>query len=776
MVEPRRPMLLSRRWMQVALLVFLAGFLGLGIIGYLNYTGEPPMPAKVVDSSGATLFTKADVIAGQKAFLGNGLMEYGSIFGHGAYLGPDYTADYLHREIQDMHGTYAASISSAPSVAVGGAIDAQVKHDLKTNTYDKAAGTITFTAAQAAAFSHLVTYYSGYFAAPTTKFGLRREAITDPTQLRQLTVFFAWTAWAAAADRPGHDYSYTNNWPGEAAIGNTPTADALIWSAASLIALIGGTGLMLFIVGRYDWLGWRRKEGALLEFRAPDRVALTPSQRATGWFFLVMALLFVVQTLVGALTQHYRADLASFFGINIGRIFPYNLTRTWHVQLTIFWVATGFLACGIFLLPLIARREPRRQSLLSYLLLGALAVVVFGSLIGELAGQRGWLGKLGQWFGDQGLEYIDLGRIWQMLLVVGLLFWVAIIYRGLRRRLAAESLGNLPWLLFYAALAIPAFYAVSLIANPSQNPTINDFWRFWMVHLWVEDFLELFTTAMVAYIFVLLGVVSERTAMRVIYLDIIIYSVGGVIGTMHHLYFSGTPATTMAMGAFFSAAEIIPLTLLTVEGWKFIRLGAKRDPAFAVNFPHYWAVMFLVAVGFWNFLGAGVFGFLINLPIVSYYEIGTGLTANHAHAAMMGVYGMLAIGLAIFCLRYLVPERKWSNKAAGVSFWSLNAGLAWMTLASLFPLGMLQLYHSVSKGYWDARTLGFLGGHLEKVFEWMRMPGDLLFIIGGALPVLWLAWRGVSGGKKGQSDGEDLDVTLFNEVETAGAAEGGSPA
>ena len=761
--KTRRPMLLSRRWVQVSLLVFILGFFGLGLAGYLNYKDEPPMPAKVVTPSGQTLFTRGDVIAGQKVFLANGLMEYGSIFGHGAYLGPDYTADYLHREIGAMRSLATSQPTGTGGAAIrSAAITASITADLRTNRYDKTSSTLAFTAAQVAAFDELVRYYSGYFSTPTTQFGLRRGAITDPTQLRQLTAFFAWTAWAAAAQRPGKAYSYTNNWPGEAAIGNTPTADALIWSALSLITLIGGTGLLLAIFGRYHWLGWHRREDRLLEFREPDAVTITPAQRATGWFFFVMALLFVLQTLVGALTQHYRADLTGFFGLDIGRILPYNLSRTWHVQLTIFWVATSFLAAGVFLLPLITRREPRRQGLLSYTLLGALAVVVFGSLFGELAGQRGWLGKLWPWLGNQGLEYIDLGRLWQVLLIVGMILWAFIVIRGLRRRLATESYGNMPWLFLFAALAIPAFYAVSLLANPGGHTTINDYWRFWMVHLWVEDFLELFTTAMVAYIFVLLGVVGERIAMRVIYLDIIIYSLGGVIGTMHHLYFSGTPAATMALGALFSAAEIIPLTLLSVEAWSFVRLGVRETAGFAVGFPHYWAVMFLIAVGFWNFLGAGVFGFLINLPIVSYFEIGTGLTANHAHTAMMGVYGMLAAGLAVFCLRYLVPENRWSDRAACISFWSLNVGLAWMAFASLFPLGVLQLYHSVAKGYWDARTLSYLSSTSNRILEWVRLPGDVLFILGGALPLLWLAFWAIVGCKK-VATGDDYDATLYVE-------------
>ena len=217
---------------------------------------------------------------------------------------------------------------------------------------------------------------------------------------------------------------------------------------------------------------------------------------------------------------------------------------------------------------------------------------------------------------------------------------------------------------------------------------------------------------MVAYIFVLLGVVSEKTATRVIYLDALLYSVGGVVGTMHHLYFSGTPAIHMALGAFFSAAEVIPLTFLTVEAWTFLHLGARQEVrAAATQFPHRWAVLYLASVGFWNFLGAGVFGFLINLPVVSYYEIGTQLTANHAHAAMMGVYGMLAIALLVFCLRYLLRPEDWSERLVGFSFWALNLGLAWMVFANLFPLGVLQLGDAVANGYWHARSIEFFNDH-----------------------------------------------------------------
>ncbi|HEX8894914.1 MAG TPA: cbb3-type cytochrome c oxidase subunit I, partial [Terriglobales bacterium] len=433
------------------------------------------------------------------------------------------------------------------------------------------------------------------------------------------------------------------------------------------------------------------------------------------------------------------------------------------VQSSLLWVSTSFLAAGIFLVPMIAGKEPERQQWLSYGLLFALAFVVFGSLAGEYAGIRGWIQQGWSWFGAQGFEYLDLGRFFQVLLTIGLAFWVVLIFRGIRGRLSTEPMGNMPWLFFFSALSIPAFYAVGLLARTNSHFTTTDFWRFWVVHLWVEDFLELFTTVMVAYMFVLLGVVHERVALKVIYLDIILYSAGGMVGSMHHVYFSGEPSMHMAMGAFFSAAEVIPLTFLTLEAWSFLQLGTQQHSTSRTPFPHFWAVMFLAAVGFWNFLGAGVFGFLINLPIVSYYEIGTALTANHGHASMMGVYGMMAVGLAFFCLRYIIPEDAWSDRAAKISFWSLNVGLAWMVFATLFPLGILQLYHSVSVGYFDARSLSYLTNQTNAFLEWLRLPGDAVFIVGGALPVLYMTWLGVSH-QKPQADMKQAQSVLLTDV------------
>jgi nitric oxide reductase subunit B len=768
-------MLVSKTWVQAAALVMLFGFTVMGMLAYRTYTDSMPQPVQVESPAGDLVFTSEDITAGQQLFLRRGLQQYGSIVGHGGYLGPDWTADYLRRSAEFAVADMRANGVQDPQAAL--------IEEFRTNRYDEESGVLQWTERQVAAFESNKQHYADYFGSVSTQYGLIPEAITDPEEIHQLTSFFGWTAWAAAAERPGLPYSYTNNWPPEPLVNNGPTADVIVWSVLSLVALLVGTGALFAVYGRWSrQLGWHGSEAPAISFTRPDDVGITPAQRATAWFFFVAATLFLVQTMVGAAAEHYRAELGDFFGFDLAQLLPFNLARTWHVQLSLFWTVASFLAAGIFLAPFISGREPRRQHWLAYGLLGAVALVVAGSMTAEALSIHGVDWAEGSPLFDQQWEYLDLPRVWQILLSIGLCLWIVIIFRGVRSRLRTESRVNMPWMFFFAGLAIPGFYAVGLLAGTDTHLTVAEFWRFWVVHLWVEDFLELFTTVMVAYIFVMLGVVRQRIALGVIFLDVILYSVGGVIGTMHHLYFSGTPVEHMALGAFFSALEVIPLTFLTVEAWSFLQLGSRQEAASSSPFPHRWAVMFLVAVGFWNFLGAGVFGFLINLPIVSYYQIGTALTSNHAHGAMMGVYGMMGVGLALFALRYLVPQRLWPDRLAKLSFWSLNIGLAWMMFATLLPLGVVQLYHSVSEGYFEARTLSYITSPGNAALEWLRMPGDVIFIVGGVLPFLWITWLGIRHTREATTSEVPMEA-LYTDLEHAaqtppspGAARYGSDA
>ena len=512
----RAELSISKGWVQGVALVMVFGFFVMGVLALRTYSDGMPLPERVVGPDGQVVYTQEDVTAGQRIFLRRGLQEYGSVVGHGGYLGPDYTAEYLRLSAEHIESELSQSGQREPSEAA--------ERMLRENRYDEETGELEFTAEQVSAFEDASEYYAGFFGTDSTKYGLIPRVITDPEEIHQLTAFFSWTAWASAAQRPGHDYSYTNNWPPEPRVANTPTADILVWSGLSLTALLVGLGALFALYGRWSrTIGWHASEQPSLAFRQPGEVQITPAQKVTAWFFFVVAALFLVQSLLGGAAEHYRADLSSFFGIDLAEVLPFNLARTWHVQLALFWTASSFLAAGIFLTPIISGREPRRQHWLAWGLLGALVVVVVGSLVGEAISVFGAEWAKGSIFFDQQWEYIDLPKFWQGLLVVGLFLWIAIVYRGIRSRLKTEHKLNMPWLFFYAGLAIPAFYAVGMLASNGTRLTVAEFWRFWVVHLWVEDFLELFTTVMVAYMFVLLGVVRERIALTVVFLDIVLY-------------------------------------------------------------------------------------------------------------------------------------------------------------------------------------------------------------------------------------------------------------
>ncbi len=724
--------LLSPWWRLATFVVLLFGFVGLIWLSVRAYRDAPPIPDRVVTGTGETLFGEEDIRSGQGVFLKHGLMENGTVWGHGAYLGPDFSAAYLHALVEESRG-----IPGKPSR--DSTRTAPVSTPLKENRYDPVSGTLTYSEAEAITFRKQIAVWTAYFSGPARSRGLPKGVVRDPAEIRQLTAFFAWTAWASVANRPGLSYSYTGNFPYEPEAGNTPSSPALLWSALSLIALLGGIAAALFAFGRFDFLGWKGQEGHAHPQMLPGQP--TDSQRSVILFFAIAAALFLAQAVLGGATAHFRADPGSFYGIDLSAILPSHLARTWHLQLAILWVATAFMGGGLFLAPTLGGgHDPVRQTFLVRLLFGGLVVIAIGSLIGEMLGLSGKLGELWFWFGHQGWEYLDLGRAWQLALVAGFVLWVVLVYRGLAPALKDRSRQEIASLFLCAAAAIPVFYLPAVFFGPRTHFTAVDVWRFWIIHLWVEGFFELFVTAMVAVIFFGLGLISTVTARRVIYLDAILYMAGGVLGTGHHWYWTGQASISMAVAATFSALEVVPLTLLTLDAGDFLRLGRARCEVCrkSVSLPHRWTFRFLAAVGFWNFVGAGIFGFLINLPVVSYFEVGTILTPNHAHTAMMGVFGMLAAALMVFAYRQVLSDHEWVSIEpwVGWSFWGLNLGLGLMTVTSLFPGGVLQLWDVLQNGYWHARSSEFLDSHMMHLLEWVRVPGDLIFIVVGVVPLV----------------------------------------
>ncbi|MGB6064616.1 MAG: cbb3-type cytochrome c oxidase subunit I [Desulfomonilaceae bacterium] len=733
---------LSPWWMRVVILVVLAGFSVLILVAVLAYRGAPPIPEKIVTTSGKTLLTGQEILAGQKVFEKYGLMENGTLWGHGAYLGPDFSAAYLHTLGVEAANTMAQKLfghdMNQPSRGERATVQDKVRLLLKQNRYDPRTRTLVFTDPEASSYREQVGLWTHYFSSPDLNGGLRPSYISNPKELKELTAFFAWAAWASVVNRPGGSVTYTNNFPYDPLVGNVPPGDAVLWSAISLIALLVGTAVVLFAFGRFDYLGWRGARPHIHPQMLPGRASET--QRATIKFFLVVSLLFLGQVLVGGATAHFRAEPGSFYGIPLYDVFPSIILRTWHLQLAIFWIATAFVGGGLLLGSALGEFEPKGQVKGINLLFWALVVVVGGSLLGELLGIDQLLGKFWFWFGHQGWEYLDLGRGWQILLALGLVLWAILVYRAITPALRDPERKEISWLFMISALTIPVFYLPAFFFKSTTEYSIVDNWRFWIIHLWVEGFFELFVTTMVAVTFYRLGMVARNTAVRVIYLDAILFLGSGIIGTGHHWYWTGQTSVNLALSSVFSAMEVVPLTLLTLDAWDFIKLtrGTCDVCGKPIAIPHKWTFYFLMAVGFWNFVGAGIFGFLVNLPIVSYFEVGTMLTPNHGHAALMGVFGMEAVALMVLAFRQASTDMQWARieKYIRVSFWGLNIGLALMIACTLFPGGILQLHDVLVHGYWHARGLTYLNQGFARTIEWIRLPGDSIFIAFGVIPLV----------------------------------------
>lgn len=729
---------MKKLWILLAA-VFVISFAILGWVGSEIFRQVPPIPRQVVTTEGRVMIPEESVSTGQNVWQAMGGMQVGSIWGHGSYVAPDWTADYLHRESifilnEWSGGRYGKDGGSLPSEEKA-ALRQRLQDLMRTNTYNEVNGSITVDPIRARAFENNLTHYTDIFSNGSDDYAIQRNAQSDPVKLRDLNAFFFWTAWASAANRPNNTISYTSNFPSEPLVGNVPTSSAIVWTGVSVIMLIASIGGMVWF-----YAGWRREQD---DHDTPESdpligAGVTPSQKATVKYFIVVSLLFLLQIAMGIITAHYGVEGGGLYGIPLAEYLPYVVTRTWHTQLGIFWIATAWLAAGLYIAPYICGYEPKFQRLGVNLLFGALLVVVLGSMAGQWMSVMHLLpGDLWFWFGHQGYEYVDLGRVWQAALFVGLLLWLFLIARSaipaLKRNDGSKSL---VLLYLFTTAGIAFFYAPGLFWGMRSHLTVVEYWRWWVVHLWVEGFFEVFATVVIAFLFARLRVIRADHAAYAALLSGAIYLSGGIIGTLHHLYFAGTPTVALAFGAVFSALEIVPLVFVGYEALENIR-HSQAKPWLA---QYKWIVYFFVAVAFWNLVGAGVFGFMINPPIALYYMQGLNTTAVHAHGALYGVYGTLGLALLLFCMRAMQPERKWNTKLLGFAFWSINIGMFLELMLSLLPIGLLQTYQSVNVGYWSARSSEFMQTDLMQFLRWMRMVGDTIFAI-GAVAFVWFAMK-----------------------------------
>ena len=722
----------KRYWLALAA-VILGSFTVLGLVGRKMISQAPPIP-DVYSADGQLLFSAGTITDGQGVWQSIGGQEVGTIWGHGAYVAPDWSADWLHRESELLLNGWAKRDGAASYAALNNeqqaGLRARLAVAIRTNTYDAAQNRVTLSLDRTAAYRSLAAYYADVFASGRKEYAIPRGALIDPVKQQQLAAFFWWSAWATGTERPGTRVTYTNNWPHEPLIGNEPTSGALLWSLMSVVCLIAGIGGLVW------WNSSQEKVLVHGPYPANDPflgARPTPSQRATIKYFLVVVVLWGVQILMGAITAHYGVEGQGFYGFPLDKYLPYAITRTWHLQIAIFWIATSWLATGLYVGPAVSGHEPKFQRLGVNVLFAALVLVVGGSLAGEWLGIQQKLGNMWFWLGSQGYEYVDLGRLWQILLFVGLVLWLVLMVRSLKPAFKRNPEDrSLLSLFLVSSIAIPMFYAAGLMYGQRSHLVTAEYWRWWVVHLWVEGFFEVFATVVIAFLFTRLKLLEIRSATRAVLFSTTIFLSGGIIGTFHHLYFTGAGAGVIALGAVFSALEVVPLTLIGYEAWENLRLARPTDKApWIANYK--WPIYFFVAVAFWNLVGAGLFGFLINPPIALYYMQGLNLTPVHGHTALFGVYGMLGLGLTLFCLRVLQPGRVWKEGVLKSAFWCINLGLIFMVVLSMLPIGILQASASIQYGTWYARSADFMQSGPMQTLRWMRVPGDVLFAAGAAL-------------------------------------------
>lgn len=714
----------------------------LGFYGHEIYREKPPIPEKVVSEDGTTIFTKQEIENGQNVWQSIGGQEVGTVWGHGAYVAPDWSADWLHKESVYLLDKWAEKDFNMSfnnlDVEKQAALKARLQKSLRANTYDIKTGNISVTSDRAGAIKANCTHYAGLFmndpalSKERQDYAIPANSIKDSVRMQDMNAFFFWAAWACITERPGSAITYTNNWPPDEVVGNVPTPGIILWTGVSIIMLLIGVGLLAYYHARF-------KSEELDKSKLPINDPLiglnpTPSMKATLKYFWIVTALILVQILAGVITAHYGVEGNGFFGLKLDTILPYSVSRTWHVQLAIFWIATSWLATGLYIAPAVSGVEPKYQRLGVNFLFIALLIIVVGSLIGEWMGVMQKLGfTTNFWFGHQGYEYVDLGRFWQAFLFIGLVIWLILMFRALLPALKKPSENKqLLTLFLISSIAIAAFYGAGLMWGQHTHLSIAEYWRWWVVHLWVEGFFEVFATVITAFLFVRMGLLNIKYATAGVLFATIVYLSGGIIGTFHHLYFAGTPTAVLAFGASFSALEVVPLVLMGFEAYHNLTLSRATEWVKTYK----WPIYFLISVSFWNLVGAGLFGFLINPPIALYYMQGLNTTPVHGHTALFGVYGMLGIGLMLFVLKGLTSKYVWKDKIISISFWSLNIGLMLMVLISILPVGVLQTIASIKHGMWYARSNEFMQGSGMQTLRWLRIIGDSVFSV-GALALAW---------------------------------------
>ena len=687
----------------------------------------PPIAKEVKSASGELLYTYDDVVEGKGYFQEFDLMDWGTMLGMGAYMGPDFTTEFFHHRAEFLYEYYAQELyGKAEKDLTGverGGVKARVKEDFHKQTKLVESG-VTYTDASAAAYKRNVELLTDMLVNGDKERGFPGGVILKQEAVK-IAAFVDWSQMVASTIRPGtegkvgEERTWSNNWPHEPLVDQDLSYNNHIVSLWEFLLLWTLTIFVIFL--SYEYLFKKGKDEELAP--ALKVTKLFKSQKKLLKYIPIVSLLFVVQLFLGAYLAHLYADPTENF-IFSQSILPFNVIRSMHTQLAILWVAVGWLVGGLLIAPWVANKDHKFPWLVDVLWV-TLLIVAVGSMIGLYMGATGQMRDVWFWFGNEGRELLNLGRVWDIGLVVGLVFWFLLIITLIKKSATNNPLvGTIIW----SAFAIATLYMAGMmpIHKIMPNFTLDDYYRWWVIHLWVELTFELFAAGTIAFMTVSLGLISQKTAERTMFFELFLIMMSGTLGVGHHYFWQGLDEYWIAIGGVFSALEPLPLALMIIEAWKNQKEQKEAGTINAFSTPFMW----IAGSAALNWIGAGFFGMVINTPTISYYSHGTYLIMPHGHVALLGAFGYISIAFLYMTSRAnaMANGWVWNDKLSKIGFWSLTIGVLLFALPTLM-IGLEQTKMAAEVGYYYTRTRDAI--EIVQGWMWFRILPDSLMLIGG---------------------------------------------